>query len=390
MSLLDAPRTGARLPQALFGLALALLVLLTAWWFWFLAGSVAREDIAWYEKTALQAQLAALDLAATGQIRPGPVASDDRLIVASAEGRLGARIPGSALEVRVKPQVIAAHARDITRRKAMIYGEGSLLILLVCTCIVMLYRLVLAEQRYRRDIESFLSRVTHEMKTPLAGLKALLQTLRAGRVPDERLRELAEMGMRQAEREEHLIENLLLAHRLATTREALVTTDLDVRRLLADFAAHRVATMGESEGRLSVNCEEGLTAHAHAGAVGTILENLADNAFKYGATGLDIGARQDGARLIISVADDGMGFEPTRAEALFRPFQRETSAAGRHGTGLGLPIARELARELGGDLRAESGGAGCGARFTLVLPAAAGRPAGSTAATSTAATRGRR
>ena len=361
-------RSSALLAQSLFGVAVGLLVLMATWWFWFLARSVSREDLLWHDKVALEMELAAEQAAALP--RPGPVPFDERLLVAPAEG-LGTRIPGSALEVRLAPGVMEEHVGAVRRRKAMIYGEGAFLLLLIATCVVMLYRLVLAEQRYRRDIDSFFSRVTHEMKTPLAGLKALLQTMRAGRVPDERLRELAELGLRQAEREEHLIENLLLAHRLATTRDKLVTAEIDVAKLLGDFAAHRTASMGESEGRLEITAAPGLVAQAHAGALGTILDNLADNAFKYGARALRIEARREPpGRVAIVVADDGIGFEPGHAEALFEPYQREASGtAGRHGTGLGLPISRELARELGGELSADSDGPGLGSRFTLLLPA---------------------
>lgn len=367
-----APRTHERVPQILFGLALTLLALLAGWWLWFLAIAVNLEDRLWRENASLTQRIVAHDLSSTAVV-PGPVAADERFEVAPLGGG-GRPIAGTALEVRLRGSVAEAHATALARRRAMVYGEGTFLLLLVACCVIMLYRLVLAERRYQRDVESFLSRVTHEMKTPLAGVKALLQTLRAGRVPDDRMRELAELGLRQAEREEHLIENLLLAHRLRTVHEPTPVADLDAERLLTDFARHRRETMGAREGLVELRCEPGLHVRANAGAVTTILENLADNAFKYGARRFSLDCRREASHVVIVAEDDGAGFDAALVESLFEPFQRGASGtSGRHGTGLGLPISRQLAREAGGDLAGTSDGPGKGARFTLTL--AAGAPA---------------
>ena len=76
----------------------------------------------------------------------------------------------------------------------------------------------------------------------------------------------------------------------------------------------------------------------------------------------------------IEVSDDGEGFPPEHAQRIFEAFRRGASRSpgSKHGTGLGLHISRELAREMSGDLRASSEGPGQGARFTLELPAVAG------------------
>jgi two-component system CheB/CheR fusion protein len=246
---------------------------------------------------------------------------------------------------------------------------------LVGVCVAMLIRLVLAERRHRADVEDFLARVTHEMKTPLAGMKALLQTLREGRLPAERLREVVDLGLAQAEREEHLIENLLTAHRLAVHAASPPVAPLDVRALLEGFLAHRRASVPDARETCELECPPGLACAANAAAVSTILDNLADNAFKYGASRLRLAASSDGDAVRVVVQDDGEGFEPCRGEALFAAFERGGAAVvGRHGTGLGLAIARALAREMRGDLRAESDGPGRGARFVLRLPAAGTLP----------------
>ena len=361
------PRDQRKLTPLLFGVAVALLALVTAWWFVFLARAVSVENDLRQEALSLRAEILDERTARSGMARvPGPVMEDQRFEIACEPG------PGAPCTVRPTRAALAEQDARFRRRKVMIYGEGTLLLLLVLCCVGMLYRLVLAERAYRRDVEAFMDRVTHEMKTPLAGIKALLQTLRDGRVPQERLREVAELGLRQAEREEHLIENLLLAHRLASPASRPETADVDVASCLSDFTAHRERSLPGSGERHVVTCPAALRVRASAPDLVTILENLADNAFKYGATRLALTATEEGSGVQIHARDDGQGFDPQRAEELFRPYQRGSAPGGRHGTGLGLPIARALARAMGGELSASSEGPGLGALFTLTLPRAAG------------------
>jgi signal transduction histidine kinase len=363
-----------RVPRALFALALVLLALMAGWWFWFMAHAVREQDRLWRASLELEARLLAASLAHSDLV-PGPLALDPRFEVVPA--RAGAAPVSEALSLVPSAALLGEHDKEVARRRLMVHGEGSLLLILVMACVGMLYRLILAEQRYRRDVDLFLSRVTHEMKTPLAGIKALLQTLRDGRAPPERVREICELGLRQAEREEHLIENLLMAHRLSTRQARLDPQDVDLHHALGEFAAHRAASMGATAESHVVSCPQGLVARAHPGALQTILENLADNAFKYGARTLRLRAEAGAGRVSLVLEDDGEGFDPARAETLFAPFHRDNAArTGRHGTGLGLSIARALAREMGGDLVAASDGAGRGARFTLTLPRSAARGPG--------------
>ena len=98
-----------------------------------------------------------------------------------------------------------------------------------------------------------------------------------------------------------------------------------------------------------------------------IVSNLLDNAFAWTPDGgrIDLGLTASNGTVAISIADSGPGIGPEERERIFRPFW---SRAGE-GTGLGLPIARELAHALGGELMLESQ-LGKGSRFELRLPAA--------------------
>jgi signal transduction histidine kinase len=101
-----------------------------------------------------------------------------------------------------------------------------------------------------------------------------------------------------------------------------------------------------------------------------ILENLLDNAHKYGGGAVRIAAAHGNGHWRLDISDQGRGFEPSNAEKLFDLHNRGSGEGVTHGAGLGLAIARQLARRMGGDVDARSAGPGKGAVFTVTLPLA--------------------
>ena len=98
-----------------------------------------------------------------------------------------------------------------------------------------------------------------------------------------------------------------------------------------------------------------------------ILENLLDNAHKYGGGHVQLAAGVADGRWRLEIRDQGRGFAPESAEKLFDIHNRGSGEGMTHGAGLGLAIARQLARRMGGDISAASAGAGQGAVFTVTM-----------------------
>jgi signal transduction histidine kinase len=311
-------------------------------------------------------------------LRVGPI--DDESGLEIVEGEVGGsdrmswslapRAPG--LAVRPTQSALAAIESRLARRRIMVIGESALLFALLAVCLVMLYRLAVQDIRNLRRMEEFVSAFTHEIKTPLAGVKSLLQTLAAGRVPEGRRDELIALGLEQTERLGHSIDNVLLSGSLRAGRYQLEVDAVRLRPLLEGIVEHHQrADQARDEGLLLEwkSSAEDLTVVADEGALRIIVENLVDNGLKYGGEGpVTVRVRRRAPRVEIAVEDRGAepGLELADVERLFLPFERGGGEDSRTpGTGLGLYIAKTLARRMGGDVTGASRHGGC--VFTVTL-----------------------
>ena len=234
----------------------------------------------------------------------------------------------------------------------------------------MLLRLVASRSAVQQEMEFFVGQMTHEMKTPLSGLRVLLETLQRGRLEGETLQEALSLGLRQVEREEHLVQTLLHAQRLRVMPQSIAADAVDLCELARGFVDNRKLARPGDPGRYMLHAAGAVHAMADRDAVWTILENLFDNADKYGATQIELRIVSHGDRVRLTCLDDGQGFEHGRQKSLFEPFSGHQGAGSehKHGTGLGLYISRRLARAMGVDLTGESPGLDQGAWFLLELP----------------------
>jgi signal transduction histidine kinase len=367
--------------HVLFGATLLLLAAQVGWWTIYLKRSVDLSRKAQMNELVHATVVAALMIGHTDtRPRPGKLAGPAPLeIVPTTEvmrGSLYAPIVPRYPEMAVRPEAKAIQTieKAVGRKHLMLIGEGSFLFVLLCIMTFMLYRLIAQERRHMRHMQAFVASVSHEMKTPLTGIKSLLQTLAAGRVPDQDQARLFAMGIKESERLEHMIENVLISGNLRRGGLTLQRARLDLRELAEAFIEHRRRYQIDQPDAIFLSWEPDSPEALVWGdphAIHTILENLVDNAFKYGGDSphAKIVVRRKSGRVMISVEDQGVGFPPERSADLFVPFRRviEGKGSAQHGSGLGLSIARALATRMGGDLIAESDGPGRGSRFTLDL-----------------------
>lgn len=251
------------------------------------------------------------------------------------------------------------------RRKLMLVGESTLLALLLSGSLVVLFLIAQRRKQQREDMEKLLQFTSHEFKTPVAGVKGLLQSLAIGSIPESQRAELIRLGQMECDRLEHLAETILAYQRAMSRDPRAAVQTIDVARFIADLLAHRARTA--TGGEVETAVIDAVQVRADRDGLRVILENLLDNAHKYGGGRVRISASVDAGRWRLDISDSGRGFEPEAAERIFDLHNRGSGDGMTHGAGLGLAIARTLARRMGGDITARSTGPGHGAVFTVTL-----------------------
>jgi two-component system, OmpR family, sensor histidine kinase BaeS len=265
---------------------------------------------------------------------------------------------------------------DLAARSArvdvMVLGEFSALA--ICLALAVGVLLYIASQRALAQVrmERLLQFTSHELKTPIAGVRALLQTLELGALPVDRQKEFLKRGLHEIDRLEHLAETILMWQRSVASVNTLTSAAVDARRLVEEVLEHRMRT-GVAE-KLEVSTLASATVLADGDAFRVILENLLDNARKYGGGTTALKAELTPGAWQLSVSDGGQGFPSSEASQLFDPFKRHEHQGMTHGSGLGLYISRQLALRMHGELTAHSDGPGRGATFTVSLPLQENRP----------------
>jgi signal transduction histidine kinase len=257
---------------------------------------------------------------------------------------------------------IAAHH---DRRNVMLVGESTLLALMLSGSLVVLFLLAQRRKQQREDMEKLLQFTSHEFKTPVAGVKGLLQSLALGSIPEAQRAELIQLGQLECDRLEHLAETILAYQRAMSRDPRERAQSVDAARFIAELLAHRERTA--SGGTVELFEIEAVQVLADRDGLRVILENLLDNAQKYGGGSVRLAARVSDGRWRLDIQDHGRGFPPETAEKLFDLHNRGSGEGVTHGAGLGLAIARQLARRMGGEISARSAGPGTGAVFTVTL-----------------------
>jgi signal transduction histidine kinase len=218
--------------------------------------------------------------------------------------------------------------------------------------------------------------VSHELRNPLTTIVGVLGILRVRRdrlTPTER-DELVLMGIGQSERLHRMIEQLLLAARFEQP-EGIASlegprVELDAIELVRQAGAE--ARARHHDRRIAIETNGSLPVKVAGDAVVQVLGNLLDNACKYSPSGepVRLSASREGAEVVLAVEDAGPGIPLAERQRIFDRFTQLERHSQRRagGVGLGLYIARQLARSQDGDLLVVDPPDGQGVRFELHLP----------------------
>jgi signal transduction histidine kinase len=211
----------------------------------------------------------------------------------------------------------------------------------------------------------FVANASHQLRTPLTGIKLRLEAIRAeGGAAGEN----AERAEEELDRLEALVDDLLALAGAATPSPDGATVDLST---VVEAAVDRWrAPAGEAEKTVEAGCVEQALVFADPGDLAHVVDNLIENALRYTPVGarVTVESQAENGRATLVVADDGPGIPAEDRERVFERFYRGSN--GRRlgpGTGLGLAIVAELVERWGGEVAL---GDGAGTRVRVVFRAA--------------------
>ena len=235
--------------------------------------------------------------------------------------------------------------------------------------VVVTVRDITEERRLERARRDLVANVSHELKTPLAAIKGLLELLQGGRVDRQHQEEfLGLMGI-ESDRLERLVEEQLQLARLDSGAMPLERERFDLEALVEGVVASRLP-LAEAQGiALESHNDAFVTVDADGARIEQILLILLDNALRHTPAGgqITVSARRTPSEARLVVADTGEGIPPDEQPFVFDRFYRGDQSREGRSAGLGLAIARGLAKAHGGVIDLVSA-PGVGSTFTLRLP----------------------
>jgi signal transduction histidine kinase len=225
----------------------------------------------------------------------------------------------------------------------MIVGEGVIFLSILVFGIIKIRNSVANELIVSRNQNNFLLSVTHELKTPIASIKLYMQTLQKRNLSEEKRNEIIEKVLQQNEQLALLIDNILNATRLENKKLIANKEQLEVSKFLDAIVDRykRQYPQIEFVNQVEKNISEKIDPFIFE----TIVNNLIENAIKYGASGRKITVElQKDTALKLRVLDNGPGIPAEFQKDIFKKFYRVGNEETRtqRGSGLGLFIVKEL------------------------------------------------
>lgn len=239
--------------------------------------------------------------------------------------------------------LIASNAK----RMPMILGEGSVFLIILLVGIYFFQRTIKKESEFHQQQQNFLLSVTHELKSPLAAIKLVLQTLVKRDLTKDKRDQLIGNSIEDVGRLDDLVENMLLATRIENNSYSYPKELFDFSELVKSIFDRAIIT-SENTRNFQQLIEENISIMGDRFALGSLINNILENAIKYSPTGAAIQVQlyQQSNKIFFIVADQGVGIPTSERQKIFQKFYRSGNELTRKnkGTGLGLFIVAQVAK----------------------------------------------
>ena len=252
------------------------------------------------------------------------------------------------------------------RMKLGLYLAG--LGLMAGTGAFLLMRTVRRELELARMKSDFISRVTHDLKTPLALIRLYGETLSLGRAANPaKVEEYGRIITDECDNLTGMIDKVLAFSRIERGLSAYNPREGAIHEEVEDIVERFRPAAAQRRTKLEARIEETEAVRIDREGLRRALLNLLDNAAKFGGGSILVALRQEGEKVVLEVSDRGKGIPEEEREAVFTPFRRGRGASEKRGSGLGLALVRHFTRAHGGSVRAlpREGG---GTTMRMILP----------------------
>ena len=246
---------------------------------------------------------------------------------------------------------------DSTARPEMDY-EAETLLARISHRLERLYNIMQKDRntvaKEKADLQSLLSDISHQTKTPIANLKMLNETMLTRPISEEQRREFLQATGSQLDKLDFLIQAMVKTSRLEAGVITLEKKDVLIEETLVSAINGILAPMEKKNIELTVDCPEGLTISHDSRWTSEALFNLLDNAVKYTPAGGSIHVSVQNWEMYwkIDVTDTGRGIPEQEQATIFKRFYREEAVHEVDGIGIGLYLAREIITMQGGYIEA--------------------------------------
>jgi two-component system sensor histidine kinase SenX3 len=255
---------------------------------------------------------------------------------------------------------------------------GVILFAVLIAGVVLNTVFLVREIRRNERQDSFLNAVTHELKTPIASIRLYLETLQRRPTSEEQRQEFYKIMLSDSDRLLTTVEQVLKAGQLGQRHRQQNRTNINMESLVADCIAITLQRYDLAPASIVLEPISGrvqLFTNGIAEDLRTAVINVLDNAVKYSPDGVHVRcflAISDYTWVELRVTDKGVGLPANQFKRIFNRFYRVPgrSMAKIKGTGLGLFLVRNIARQHGGNVTATSPGTGLGTTITITLPLA--------------------
>ena len=268
------------------------------------------------------------------------------------------------LALRYKPELVTKGV------EWLVLVEGLLMLLAILAGVYIIFLYWRRQAKLYLQQRSYISQLTHELKSPLASIQLHLETVKMRDLPREKLDGFIDTMLSDTERLNVLTSNLLMATRIEFRQLGEKAKRIDFSKFVAEYLERKAGDLPEG-GRITADVEPGIEAVIDTEGMEMALRNLLENALLYSPVSPEIrvSLKRAGRQCLLEFQDNGKGLKRSEEDRIFDMFYRvRTPGENIRGTGLGLYIVKSVVNAHGGKISVESPGPGRGCTFRIALP----------------------